>query len=89
MSERSFKEDVVRAMLLVREFRLHAIAQRIDPRATRVAIKVLSHLDDHFALKKLSPKEEFDLEIYASKLAGEVIKKEAELLKKQQETTRG
>lgn len=76
MSERSFEEDLLRAMLLVREFRLHAVVQKINPKAVRVAIKVLCHIDDHFALKQLSSKEEFDLEIYASKLAGEVIKKE-------------
>lgn len=76
MTERTFEEDLKRAMLLVRNFRLHAVTQRINPKAVRVAIKVLCHIDDHFALKQLSPKEEFDLEIYASKLAGEVIKKE-------------
>ena len=78
MTERTFKEDLVRAMLLVRQFRLHAVAQKINPKAVRVAIKVLCHIDDHFALKQLSSKEEFDLEIYASKLAGEVIKKEGD-----------
>lgn len=81
MTERTFKEDLVRAMLLVREFRLHAVVQRINPKAVRVAIKVLCHIDDHFALRHLSTKEEFDLEIYASKLAGGVIKQEEELKK--------
>lgn len=56
MTERSFEEDVVKAMLLVRAFRLHAVAQRISPKAVRVAIKVLCHIDDHFALKLLSQK---------------------------------
>lgn len=78
MSERSFEEDLKRAMLLVREFRLHAVVQKINPKAVRIAIKLLCHIDDHFASMHLSSKEDFDLEIYASKLAGEVIKKEVD-----------
>jgi hypothetical protein len=76
MTERAFEEDLLRAMCLVRDFRLHGVAQKINPKAMRIAIKVLCHIDDHFALKQLSSKEDFDLEIYASKLAGQLIKHE-------------
>jgi len=89
MSERDFEADLKRALLLARNFRLHAVAQRLDPRAVRVAIKVMLKMDDHFALKKLTQTEELELEMYASRLAGEVIKQEEEKLKKRgQETTR-
>lgn len=78
MSKRlPFEESIKRAMLLVREFRLHCIAQGLDPKAVRAAIKILMKLDDHFALKKLSEKEESDLEAYANKIAGEAIQNDA------------
>ena len=81
MSERSFEDELVRAMLLVREFRLHAVAQRINPKAVRIAIKVLSAIDDHFAHKQLSAKENFDIDIYARRLSRRVIEAEEGKLK--------
>lgn len=79
-----FFESVKRGLLLARDFRLHAHAQRLDPRGVRVAILVLEQMDSHFALKKLSSEEAVNLELYASKIAGEAIKaEEAERLKQQ------
>jgi hypothetical protein len=74
MSERSFEEDLRRAMLLAREFRLHAVAQNLDPKAVRVAIIFLNLIDDHFAAKKLDAKTILELEEMAQKLSAEVIK---------------
>lgn len=76
MSERSFEEDLRRAMLLAKAFRLNAVAQNLDPKAVRVAIIFLNLTDDHFAAKKLGVKTMLELEEMAQKLAQEVIKNE-------------
>lgn len=62
----NLEEDLERAMLLVRSFRLHAVAQNLDPKAVRVAILFLKLVDDHFAAQKLKA------------LAEETIKKSKE-----------
>lgn len=76
MSRPNFEEDVKRALLLIREFRLHCKAQRLDPRAVRLAIKFLLLADSQFALKALSPEEEAQLDNLAHQLLEQSKKNE-------------
>ena len=46
---------VTRALLLIRNFRIQAIREELDPRATRIAILFAEKSDRHFCSKKLHP----------------------------------
>lgn len=49
------KQDLEKALLLVRNLRLHALQQNIDPKATRIAILYLELTDRYYAKQKLNP----------------------------------
>jgi len=60
------------ALLLVREVRLKAILQKLDPRATRVALKYALLVDDFLSVQHgLSTEEENQLTMLARKLLNE------------------
>jgi len=49
------EQDLKQALLLVRNLRLQALQQNIDPRATRIALIFAELTDKHFAQQKLDP----------------------------------
>lgn len=48
------ERHIIRALQLVRYLRASALAERLDPRATRIAIIYLNLVDIHFAREKLT-----------------------------------
>lgn len=68
-----FEESLKKALLLVREFRLHCITQQLDQRAIRVALKFQLMADSQFALKILNPQEEEHLDELAHDLLRQAI----------------
>jgi len=60
--------DLTRAMILVRDLRVKALREDLDPRATRIAIIFANLADLHFARQKLSPKDLEKLEEIAREL---------------------
>ena len=59
MSERAHhlgiqERHLVRAMVLVRDLRIQAIREELDPRATRIALIYANMVDLHFARQKLT-----------------------------------
>lgn len=49
------ERHIIRALQLVRYLRASAVAERLDPRATRIGIIYLNLTDLHFARQRLSP----------------------------------
>ena len=75
---RSFEESLKRALLLVREFRLHVYAQDLDPTAVRVAIKFMLLADTHIGEQHgLTAEEDKQLDAKAEELF-EMVKEEWE-----------
>jgi hypothetical protein len=76
MSEQDIWElHLKAALLLLREFRYKAVAQKIDPRAVRVALKYGLLVDDYLSVQHgLSREEEKRLIILAKKLFKETPK---------------
>lgn len=73
---RDFQKSIEMALLLVRTFRLHCIAQRLDPRAVRVVLKFMLLADSEFALKALSAEDEAHLDKLAHDLLKQAIENE-------------
>jgi len=66
-----FEKDLGKALKLIRDLRLQAIAEDIDPRALRVALKVAIMIDDMNAMQFLTKDEEAEL----NQLATAIFKK--------------
>lgn len=70
-----WEEHLRRALLLVRNLRLHAVAQRLDARAVRVALKYVLMVDDELSrLHGLTEGEDEQLTEIAKKLFKETPK---------------
>jgi len=77
---------MVRALALVRDLRIKAIRERVDPKAVRIALKYALLVDD--AVMRLSPQEEEKLTKIAEKLFRETPQvKRLKLLEKRIEET--
>lgn len=61
--------DVKKALLLVRDLRLSAIADSIDPRAMRFAILFAEKVDTAEAYGRIKAREEIELMAVSSRLA--------------------
>ena len=65
-------KDLKRALILVRDLRIRAIREGLDPRATRIAIIFALKCDTHLAGRKLRPRELALLEAIAEELFQQV-----------------
>ena len=50
------ESDLIRALTLVRNLRIQAIGEQLDPRATRIALIYAKMVDTHFAVRRLTHK---------------------------------
>lgn len=78
MSEQDVWEMHLKAaLLLIREFRINAIVQRLDPRAVRVALKYALLVDDCVSVEHGFKKEEDDqLTVLAQKLFNKTLQED-------------
>jgi len=73
MSERAHalgipERDLKRAISLVRDLRASALADKLDPRATRIALIFGLLCDTHFARRRLKEPELSELTVIAEEL---------------------
>jgi len=54
--EKRFREDLKKALVLVKDLRVKAL--HLDPRAVRVALKFALMLDDYYSAREISPEED-------------------------------
>ena len=54
--EKRFREDLKKALVLVKDLRVKALALHLDPRAVRIALKFALMLDDYYSPKKYPQK---------------------------------
>ena len=59
------ERDLVRALVLVRDLRARAIAEDLDPRATRIALIYADLVDFHFAKQRLTTEQLQGLRVIA------------------------
>jgi hypothetical protein len=71
--DKALEEDIFRATRLIRDFRSKAIILGLNPKATRVAIKILALIDDHMAATRLSKEEDLEFIAHAQKIAAQAI----------------
>jgi len=70
-----WEHELVRALKLVRDLRLQAVIQDIDPRALRVALKYIMIVDDHLSKEHgLTERQDHELTGIAEKLFRETPK---------------
>jgi len=59
--EKRIREDLKKALVLVKELRIKALALHLDPRAVRIALKFALMLDDYYSAREISPEEDEQL----------------------------
>lgn len=68
---KAWENELMKALMLVRDLRFKAVIQDIDPRATRAALKYMMMVDDYL-MKKHGMSEEEDQKL--TEIAEELFK---------------
>lgn len=69
------ERDLQRALALFRNLRASAAADKVDPRAVRIALIFGLMADSKYARRKISPKENSELWLVAAELYNEVVRR--------------
>ena len=62
------REHVRAALTLARDFRWQALAENLNPVATRIAIKYLLHVDTMLSKDRITPEQDKAIDIYVEHL---------------------
>ena len=70
------EKHLIRALTLVRNLRIQAIGEQLDPRATRIALIYAERVDRYFAQQQLTPDEMTRVHGIALELFQEQVRRE-------------